>query len=317
MKHRVHFVAVAVLIAASILWGIAAQPRTPGVNGSIAFERIDPATGDTDIYQVSPDGGQPHLLWTGGNSPHWSPDGRHLAFTTCLDPPVCDTAFALLDPATGSLHGFSMPDPNLFTACVVWTIDASRLACEGQGESDPNLNGIYTIRVSDGRGLTRITTISGGDDNPLDYSPDGSRLLFARVDPSRPARGANQALFVATADGADVHRVTPWGFADDQASWSPNGHLVVFGAAGSLYSVHPDGAGLAKIPLHTDPGTQPVNAFDAAWSPDGTKLVFSLQPAGSLDPSIYTATPDGRHVHALTTSPAGDHHANWGSTPTQ
>ncbi|MDQ1615415.1 MAG: TolB protein [Actinomycetota bacterium] len=305
---------VALLIAASFVWAAAAQARTPGGNGFIAFERVDPAIGDTDIYLVSPDGGQPQLLWVGGGYPHWSPDGRQLAFMSCLDPPVCDTAFALLDPATGRVHGFSMPDPNIFTSCAVWAAGGTRLACEGQGQTDPNLNGVYTIRASDGGGLTRITTNPGGDDFPLDYSPDGARLVFTRTDPTRPAH-ANQALFVATAEGRNAHRITPWGFTDDQASWSPNGHLIVFGTRGSLYSVHPDGTGLTKIPLHTDPGTQHVNAFDVAWSPDGSRLVFSLRPAGSQHPSIYTATPHGRHLHALTTSPTGDHHANWGSTP--
>jgi Tol biopolymer transport system component len=233
-----------------------------------------------------------------------------------LDPPTCDTAFALLDVASGGVHGFSMPDPNLFTACVVWAPNGRRLACEGQSEDDPDRNGVYTIRVSDGRGLTRITTNPGGVDSPLDFSPDGGRVLFARTDPGRPAR-ANEALFVATAAGLNPHRITPWGFTDDQASWSPNGHTIVFGTRGSLYTVHPDGTGLTKIPLHTGPGTQPVNAFDGAWSPDGSRLVFSLRPAGSQHSSIYTATPDGRHVRALTTSPTGDHHSNWGTAPTQ
>jgi Tol biopolymer transport system component len=315
MRHLRHVLVVVMLVLASTAWiGTAGQAQTPGANGSIAFERFDPAIGDTDIYQVSPDGGQPHLLWVGGGSPHWSPDGRQLAFTTCLDPPTCDTAFALLDPATGGVHGFSMPDPDVFTSCAIWTPDGTRLACEGEGQTDPSLNGVYTIRVSDGGGLTRVTTSPSGVDSPLDYSPDGSRLLFARFDPNRSPH-ANQALFVATADGRDVRRVTPWGFTDDQASWSPDGHLIVFGTGGSLYSVHPDGSDLTKIPLKTGAGTQPVNAFDVAWSSDGARLVFSLRASGSQHASIYTATPNGLHVHAVTDSPTGDHHSNWGSVP--
>jgi Tol biopolymer transport system component len=286
------------------------------VNGVIAFERHQPGSEDADIYRVSPGGGQPQLVWVGGGGPHWSPDGRQLAFTTCLDPPTCDTAVALMDSATGAVHGFTMPDPDVFTACVVWTHDSHRLACEGQGQSDPARNGIYTLRAADGGDLTRITSNPGGDDNPLDYSPDGTRLLFARTDPSRPPQ-ANSALFIGTADGHNLQRVTPWGFTDDQASWSPDGRTIVFGTRGSLYSVHPDGTGLAKIALSAKLGTQPVNAFDVAWSPDGSRIVFSMYPSGSSQhPGLYTATPDGRDVRAVTSSPTGDHHSNWGAAPT-
>lgn len=307
--------ALAVSVLGVIPWlGTPAQAQTPGGNGSIAFERYQPGTQDTDIYRVSTNGGQPQLVWTGGGAPHWSPDGRELAFETCLDPPTCDTAVALMDSATGAVHGFSMPDPNVFTACVIWTPDATRLACEGQGQSDPARNGIYTIRATDGGGLAQITSNPGGDDLPLDYSPDGSRILFARTDPSRPPR-ANQALFVGTADGHQIQRVTPWGFTDNQASWSPNGHTIVFGTSGSLYSVHPDGTGFAKIALQGKLGSKPLNAFDVGWSPDGTRLVFSMAPSGNQHPGVYTATPDGRDVRAVTISPTADHHSNWGAVP--
>ena len=43
---------------------------------------------------------------------------------------------------------------------------------------DPSRNGIYTIRVSDGGGLTRITADPGGDDIPGDFSPEGDQLVF-------------------------------------------------------------------------------------------------------------------------------------------
>ena len=162
------------------------------------------------------------------------------------------------------------------------------------------------------RGLDPGHRQPNGDDSPLDYSPDGSRLLFARSDPTRPS-GANQALFVAAADGRNARRITPWGFTDDQASWSPSGRLIVFGTGGSLYRVRPDGTGLTRIALATGPGTQRATAFDVGWSPDGTRIVFSLRVRGAEQPGLYTAAPDGSQVQRVTTSPTGDHHASWGS----
>lgn len=197
----------------------------------IAFERVAPGAEERALYAVDPDGGEPRLLRNPGDYPHWSPAGSKLAFTACLDPPDCGTGVALLERSTGEVHGFSMPDPDLFTACAVWAPSGTELACEGLSERDPTRNGVYTIRASDGEGLTRVTRNSGGDDLPLAFSPDGNQLLFAREDPSRE-EPANQALFVAPVSGGEPRRITPWGLTDDYAGWSPDGRSIVFGAEG-------------------------------------------------------------------------------------
>ena len=125
-----------------------------------------------------------------------------------------------------------------------------------------------------------MTANSGGDDIPLAHSPDGSRLLLDRADPSR-GEPANHALFVAPIGGAQQpHRITPWGYTDDYASYSPDGRTIVFGTSGSLYRVSPEGRGLAKIRLAM-PGASAGNAFDVSFSPDGQKIIFSL---GSPEP---------------------------------
>ncbi|HEU6445041.1 MAG TPA: hypothetical protein VFL61_08300, partial [Gaiellaceae bacterium] len=82
----------------------------------IAFERMVPGAEERDLYAVGADGGEPRLLNSPGDYPHWSPDGSVLAFNACLNPPDCTTAVALLDRSTGDVHGHSMPDPELFTA---------------------------------------------------------------------------------------------------------------------------------------------------------------------------------------------------------
>ncbi len=207
----------------------------------IAFEQVIPgAEEERDLYAVGPDGGEPRLLTSPADYPHWSPDGSQLAFLACLNPPDCTTAVALMERSTGDVHGFSMSDPELLTPCPIWTPAGTELACAGLSDSDPTRNGVYTIRAADGKGLTRITKNPGGEDSPLAYSPDGSQLLLNRMDPSR-AESVNQALFIAPVGGGQPHRITPWGYADDAAGWSPDGRTIVFGTNGSLYRVSPDG----------------------------------------------------------------------------
>ena len=54
---------------------------TVNVNGElIAFDRIVPGAEERDLYAVGADGGEPRLLRSPGEYPHWSPDGSVLAF---------------------------------------------------------------------------------------------------------------------------------------------------------------------------------------------------------------------------------------------
>ena len=95
------------------------------------FERDVPGAEEPDLYAVGREGGEPTLLTSPGGYPHWSPDGDQIAFQALPDPPDRTTAVALLEPSTGHVHGFSAPDPDLFTTCFVWAPSGRRLACEG------------------------------------------------------------------------------------------------------------------------------------------------------------------------------------------
>ena len=183
--------------------------------------------------------------------------------------------------------------------------------------TDPSRNGIYTIRASDGRDLRRITSNPGGEDIPGDYSPGGQRLVFSRIDPSRPAK-ANVALFFVNVDGTGLRRITPWGlpFFEDAGRWSPDGKTILFDNRKSLYVVHPDGSGMAKIPLATHSFSRLQNPD---WSPDGTKIVVSLFTKTSPSTEragIYSANADGSsNIQRVTNSPTFDRNGDWGPHP--
>jgi hypothetical protein len=156
---RVRVVALVVIALAAVA-ALPAAAKVPGPNGRIAFARIvNPDTGDSITYTANPDGSHLQQLFSADYSgnPRWSPDGSRVAVLSAAGLPCCTVAAVIVNPDNGSYRVLKMPDPTLFTACWVWSPDAKRLACDGESDSDPSRNGIYTIRTSDGGGLTRIT----------------------------------------------------------------------------------------------------------------------------------------------------------------
>ena len=280
-----------------------------GAGELIVFDQLLAGEENRDLYAVDPSGGEPTLVRSHCEYPHWSPDGSQLSFLACLNPPDCTTRVAHMERSTGKVHGFPMPDPDLFTACALWAPSGETLACDGESESDPSRNGVYTVRASNGEGLTRVTSNPGGVDAPVTYSPDGRLLLFSRTPAGAGEGSAKAALFVTSARGGKATRITPFGYTDDAASWSPDGRSIVFETFGSLFRVRPDGTGMRKIAVSTTDGTPLEHTFDVAYSPDGSSIVFSVAGA---EPGLYLAHPDGSGAERLTTSPTEDHHANWG-----
>jgi Tol biopolymer transport system component len=317
MSKAIVLALLACLAVLAALVAVPAAAKVPGPNGRIAFAREDPTLGDTVTYTANPDGShmQPLLPGFTSGSPHWSPDGSEVVVNSSLGVPCCNFLYSavIIDPDTGSSRTLAMP-ANVGIFCSIWSPDATRLACVGDNP-DPSLNGIYTIRSSDGGGLTRITDAGGMTDVPIDYSPDGSRIVFGRVDPNDHHCTTTSALFVVNVDGTGLQRITPWGFCDDDGSWSPDGSEIAFEHRGSLFVVRPDGSDLAKIPLATSSLNR---AGDVTWSPDGTKIVFLLfirRSPGTFEEGIATANADGSDVQQVTISPTFDHETDWGPHP--
>ncbi len=272
-----------------------AQAKAPGPDGQIVFSRsLSFTEEDFRVVTVNPDG--THLRQVTPlplECPHWSPDGSLIA--TCGSPG--GGASAIINPDTRTIRELFPPDLTLHLACPVWSPDAKRLAC-GQSDqaTDPSRN-------------------PGGLDEPGDYSPDGTQIVFGRTDPARPANAAH-ALFVVNLNGTGLHRITPWGPGSEaDGSWSPNGNWILFDSKGSLYVVHPDGTGLAKLPLATSSLSR---AFSPGWSPSGTKIVFALftrTSPGTEQEGIYTAKADGSHIKQVTSAPIHDTGPDWGTHP--
>jgi Tol biopolymer transport system component len=294
-------------------------PQAPEPDRRIAFVRGDPEEGETVTYTVNLDGSDEEQLFFDGQSesPLWAPSGTEIQINCCDD----GMAAHFVDPDTGDIvRTLPQPDPELETFCGgAWSPDGERIACEGYGLDDPSLNGIYSIRVSDGGGLKRITSNPGGEDIPGDYSPDGTRLVFFRS-----TDDGTTGIFVTNLDGSDLQRVSPPDLQVEPAGvWSPDGSQILLETSASedhseIWAVNSDGSSAHELPItpacggpFSDPNS--FGCFDPAWSPDGSQIVFARSNAdGEANISIVNA--DGRGLVQVTDG-GFDHQPDWGPDP--
>ena len=306
MRKLIIFTLLVAGIAAVIALPAATKPG--GTNGKIVVNVDNNVTGQEQVYTVDPDGTDMQFLADDTEAGQWSPDGTKIPLSS-----------GYLNVDTGAFTDLHLPDglyPGLFMFCEVWSPNGARLACEVFGE-DPSLNGIYTIRSSDGGDLQRVTTAEF-DDCPADYSPNGRRLLVS-----------NGQLSVVESNGNGLHKITPDGIEVDfcSGSWSPQGNQIAFSAKvpdtdrSTIWVVHSDGSGLRKIPVPGcgGPRSNPtsIGCQKPVWSPDGRKIMFErhfLIPNDHYD--LYTVNPDGSGLFQVTNTPDLDEGGgDWGTHP--
>ncbi|HEX5689214.1 MAG TPA: DPP IV N-terminal domain-containing protein [Roseiflexaceae bacterium] len=139
-------------------------------------------------------------------------------------------------------------------------------------------------------------------------------------------------LYVISAGGGNIARLTTLGSVSERAAWSPDAQWLAFAAGRDLYAIRRDGAQLTRLAAGQDndsltrepswaPDNQrivfergwdlfvanlasgavvkltdtPEEEYGAAWSPDGTKIAFVR---GGL---FYVMNPDGSGQRQLTT----------------
>jgi Tol biopolymer transport system component len=308
----------------AIAAGVAAAG--PGAsNGVIAFSRFNPALEDTQVYVVDPDGSHERLVQGPdqvGEIPTWFPDGSLIATAGASGVPGGGSR--LINPDTGAYRNVDGTIPDLFNPCDSPSPDGSLLLCETFSQ-DGSQNGIHTIRTSTGAGLRQVTSNPGGDDVPEAWSPDGRRILFQRFE----ANGTYDGVMIVNVDGTALKVVLPPTTSANccQFSWSATRNEILFTRHvtpdfhSSIWAMRPDGSGLRQVNVqpgylcggrNADPSAQ--GCPQAAWSPDGRKIVFSRGQNVDLDGQLYVANADGTGAVQITQT-AGAQSPSWGTHP--
>jgi TolB protein len=186
--------------------------------------------------------------------------------------------------------------------------------------------GAVFVMAPDGTGSRQVTRPPRGFlDQVPDWSPNGSLLAFQRCSPNFCA------IYTIKPDGTRLKRLS-WVpgkrvrlLSDDQGpSFTPDGrHLVFTRASGSLKGGQVKNSDLVVMDLNGENRRVVARApqykgdyESAAFSPDGSKLVYEHRRAQSLDPqsrrALVVSSADGQRRRRLTpwSLNAGDR-ADW------
>lgn len=203
------------------------------------------------------------------------------------------------------------------------------------GTGDPTVN-LYVMNP-DGSGVRKLTV--GQEVVHLDWSPDGSRIVFDSH--------FEGDIYVIRPDGTGAMNLTKSpGIAEREPDWSPDGSRIAYWIDGNIHVMNSDGSGARKLvdggadgwtwspdgsriaflrsrPLEghndiylvnvdgsgeTNLTNNPANKkYELSWSPDGRKIGFTSDPFRD----IYVMNPDGSGQTQLTNNPATDGNLAW------
>ncbi len=258
------------------------------------FAAVNNRTGNKEIYLVDIDGHGAIPVTRNGSinlQPSWSPDGTKLIYTSYRagnpDLYLADLAKATtrrISARTGLNIGAAWsPLGNLLSATL-----------SNGGNSD-----IFTLDPYSGKVVARLTTSSGIDASPS-WSPGGSQIAFVSD------RSGGAQIYVMSANGSNIHRVSFHGTHNTDPSWSPAGDRLAYVTREKHFDIITcdlDGRSLVRITQGQGDNEDP------SWSPDGRYLSFSSTRTGTSH--IWISTADGYHQIQVTRDKGGWSNPSW------
>ena len=249
-------------------------------NTKIAF--VSKKASKSDIYTISYDGSDINNITNHQTiilSPHWSPDGNFLAFTSFKDghPKVYIRNLKTgTEKKVASFEGLNL--------CGFFSPDGKKLLLTLSKDDNEE---IYVLEIETAK-LKRLTHNYSIDVSPT-WSPDGQKIAFVSN------RSGSPQIYTMDADGDNVKRITYEGIYNTSPSWSPRrGRIAYEGLINGTYqifSVDEDGNNLLQLTFDAARNESP------SWSPSGRQIVYSSKTASKSRICIMNA--NGLNIRIL------------------
>lgn len=209
-----------------------------------------------------------------GDTPRWSPDGRHLAISR-------NAQIAILDVATGETRPVTVLGRNWFPS---YSPDGRWIVYDRTAPVDSS--GLWIAAADGSSAPRRISPDLHGARFPA-WSPDGEFIACSIWEGNEVGR----RIWVVRPDGSDPQRLSDGGPIDMFPAWSPDGTKIAYTAR--------EGIRIFDLATRQDrrlPGTERDRLADyqgVAFAPDGQQLVYNKE-------YLWVIGADGSRNHELT-----------------
>jgi serine/threonine protein kinase len=255
---------------------------------------IDVASGESRSI-TSPDGSTYH------NEPALAPDGRHLAYASCVGVFSCH-----VDVVALGRDGMPAGAARSLTPGIIWPLGLAWTADGASVVYGDNLSGRLWRSDLRGRRPERIEIagVGHGDAFRPAIAVSRDRLAFVRS-------GTGGAIYRLEAGRpAQVVTASSLPFWDWNPDLSPDGTRIAFesnraGAGDEIWLAASDGS--SPVQLTHGPG---LWQGSPRWSPDGRRIAFDSHGADSQW-DVWTIDADGGSPRRVTSSPADDNGPTW------
>jgi len=252
---------------------------------------ISDRTGESEIWVMDWNGKNKKQL-TKHNSlalaPSWSPDGKHLAFTSYLRG---TPAIYLLTPQEGYLK--LLWDKGGVNSSA--SISPNGRTVAFASSQDGNVD-IYTIPIEGGE-ARRLTSARGIDTQPS-WAPNGRQIAFTS------ARSGSPQIYMMDADGSNIRRLSFDGYFHDESTWAYDGTRIACTTRdeGNFQIATIDTVTNERMVIPA-----PGNNESPCVSPEGSMIAFESNRSGK--PQIYITDANG--VPRQLTTEGSNHSPTW------
>lgn len=291
---------------------------------------------DTSIWLVPTDGkSEPRRLSSEGSNasrPRWSSDGKTLAFVSKRAPETQAQLFLL---SMDGGEAVALTKLKNGVSAFEWAPDGTRLVCVSRSGPSDKITGEPKSDVrhyrhidykfndtgwfDDKRGHLWVVTVKGGEakqitegddwnDSDPQWSPDGTRIAFVSNRTGKEYDGDhNSDVWVVSAAGGALTKISDHPFEDDEPRWSPDGSKILF--AGQMQRrelpklyVAPSSGGPAKLAvndLDLIPGELKWQSTETAYFTSGNHARTSVFRVDLAEHKVTPFIAGERAVHAF------------------